>query len=344
MSRVERSGALRFGKRPESPEEAANPTDTMALRLLDAGLTVRRVPRAAASDLGALRRTVDRRSGPLLCTGLLDSWPARTAWTPKSLAKRHGAQRVTALMDLPSTGVLFPQDQRRYECELGFAEFVERMVSAEPSAPCYVAYQRAHEIFDTADCDFASLLPPDGRPTDTRVWIGSAGTRSMLHSDLKDNFFCQLWGEKSVTLVDWRDSRAAYPFPGNLVNSQVDLAAPDMCRFPRLAGAVLYHVRMGPGDLLYIPRGWWHDIRAETPSVSVNHWFGRPLGLARYLALLGILGPVYWKATARDFFVHGVLRRAEPTRFFFSPPSTGKRLYDALRSGDFSRGNDPSAP
>ncbi len=246
-------------------------------------------------------------------------------------------------MDLPGSGVLFPQDQRHYEQELRFGEFVERMESAGPSAPCYLAYQRAHEIFDPADCDFASLLPSDGHPTDTRVWIGSAGTRSMLHSDLKDNFFCQLWGEKSVTLLAWRDSRAAYPFPDNLVNSQVDLADLDVRRFPRLRRAVLHSVRMRPGDLLYIPRGWWHDIRAHTASVSVNHWFGRPLGTAQYLGLLGILGPQYWKATARDFVGHGLLRRTESTRFFFSPPSTGKRLYDALRSGGFSRGNDPSA-
>ncbi|WP_369363941.1 cupin-like domain-containing protein [Streptomyces sp. CG4] len=343
MTRIERSGAGWFGRQSECPEEPADPTPTTALRLLSAGLTVRRVPRAAMSDIGALRRTVARRSGPLLCSGLLDSWPARTEWNPLTLAERHGDQRVTALLDLPDTGVLFPQDQRRYERELSFAEFVERIRSARPSAPCYLAYQRAHEIFDPADCDFASLLPSDGHPTDTRVWIGSAGTRSMLHSDLKDNLFCQLWGEKSVTLLAWQDSRAAYPFPDNLVNSQVDLAAPDMRRHPRLRNAVLHHVHMGPGDLLYIPRGWWHDIRARTPSVSVNHWFGRPLGLAQYLALLGVLGPTYWKATARDFVVHGLLRRAEPTRFFFSPPSTGKRLYDALRSGGFSHGNDPSA-
>ncbi|WP_245689301.1 cupin-like domain-containing protein [Streptomyces chattanoogensis] len=343
MSVIRRSGAGRLGEQLGLPEKPPDPSAAMALRLLEQGLTVRRVPQAPASGIGALHRTVARRSGPLLCSGLLDSWPARTAWSPAALVERHGERRVTALLDLPDTGVLFPQDQRRYERELSFGEFVEQMESAGSSAPCYLAYQRAHEIFDPADCDFASLVPPDGHPTDTRVWIGSAGTRSMLHSDLKDNFFCQLWGEKSVTLLAWRDSRAAYPFPDNLVNSQVDLAVPDMRRFPRLKHAVLHHVRMGPGDLLYIPRGWWHDIRAHTTSVSVNHWFGRPLGVAQYLALLGALGPEYWKATARDFIEHGLLRRTESTQFFFSPPSTGKRLYDALRFGDFSRGNDPSS-
>lgn len=343
MSRIQRSGAHQFGEQPTARGEAERPAAETALDLLGEGLTVRRVPRAATSDTTALRGAISRRSGPLVCSGLLDSWPARDAWNPAALAERHGARKVTALFDLPGSGVLFPQDQRQYERELSFARFVDRMNSATASAPCYLAYKRAHEIFDPADCDFASLLSPDGHPTDTRVWIGSAGTRSLLHSDLKDNLFCQLWGQKSVTLLSWRNSRSAYPFPDNLVNSQVDLAAPDLRRFPRLKDAVLHHVQMRPGDLLYIPRGWWHDIRAHTPSVSVNHWFGPPLGLRQYLSLLAILGPAYWKATARDFLAHGLLRREESTRFFFSPPSTGKRLYDAMRSGDFSRGNDPSA-
>ncbi|MFF2078504.1 cupin-like domain-containing protein [Kitasatospora sp. NPDC058162] len=307
-----------------------------------AGLRVRPIARADPEDPNALRRGIARRAGPLHLPGLIDGWPAGKLWQPEELTKRHGTRRVTALVGLPSTGVLFPQDQRNYERELPFGEFIERMGAEGPEVPCYLAYQRVHEIFDPADCDFASLRPADGHGTDTRVWIGSAGTRSMLHSDLKDNFFCQVWGEKSVILISWRDSRAAYPFPGNLVNSQIDLAEPDLVRFPRLRGATLHHVRMRPGDLLYIPRGWWHDIRAHTPSVSVNHWFGEPLGLPDYLRLLGSLGPAYWGATARDFVVHGLLRRKESTRFFFSPASTGRRLYDALRTGDFSRDNDPS--
>ncbi|MFI7240302.1 cupin-like domain-containing protein [Streptomyces cyaneofuscatus] len=201
------------GKQSASPGEGESPAALTALDLLGAGLTVRRVPRAVPSDVTALRRAVGRHSEPLLCSGLLDSWPARAAWNPAALAERHGARKVTALLDLPDTGVLFPEDQRHYERELSFAAFIEQMNSAWPLSPCYLAYQRAHEIFDPADCDFDSLLPPDGLPTDTRVWIGSAGTRSMLHSDLKDNFFCQLSGEKSVTLLSWRDSKAAYPFP-----------------------------------------------------------------------------------------------------------------------------------
>lgn len=330
----------RTAQTPPRPPEPTAPSPEQAMRA--AGLTVRPVPRIDGGP-AALARHVAQGNGPALFTGLIDDWPARSAWEPRELRRRYADRNVVALLDLPATGVLFPQEQERYEKELTFGEFLDRMLAARPTAPCYLAYQRANEIFDPAEYDFDALLPRQPRSTDTRVWIGSAGTRSMLHSDLKDNLFCQIWGEKDVTLLPWQHSRAAYPFPGNLVNSQVDLAAPRLDTFPRLRKVAFSHVRVRPGDVLFIPRGCWHDIRACSPSVSVNHWFGASQSPREYLRLLALLGPRYWASTVRDFVVHGLLRRKEKTYFFFSPASTGKRLYDALRFGDFSRGNDPSA-
>ncbi|MGW6944714.1 cupin-like domain-containing protein [Streptomyces xanthophaeus] len=309
-------------------------------KMRSAGMEVLRIPSADVSDPEELRRAVG--SGrPMLFRGLASHWPAVGSWTPEQLKQRYPDVEVNALIGLPSSGVLFPQDQREYERTLSFSRFVDTMMTASPAAPCYLAYKRAGDLFDPSDYDVDSLTPDDGYSTDTRVWIGSAGTRSMLHSDLKDNFFCQIWGEKRVTLLPWRDSRAAYPFPDNLVNSRVDLADADLDRFPRLRGARFHHASVGPGDVLFIPRGCWHDIRSTTPSISVNHWFGKPQGVRAYLRLLGRLGPAFWYPAARDFVRHGVLGREERTTFFFSPPSTGKRLYDAVRWGDFSRDNDP---
>ncbi|MFC9699261.1 hypothetical protein ACFTWD_00980 [Streptomyces sp. NPDC056943] len=74
-------------------------------------MTVLPVPRIEAGNPYALRRAIDNRSGPVLCTGLMDGWRAGTAWSPDELRGRHGERSVTALVDLPDTGVLFPQDQ-----------------------------------------------------------------------------------------------------------------------------------------------------------------------------------------------------------------------------------------
>jgi hypothetical protein len=36
-------------------------------------------------------------------------------------------------------------------------------------------------------------------------------------------------------------------------------------------------VTLGPGDVLFVPRHWWHFVRSETDSVSVNLWLPHPL-------------------------------------------------------------------
>lgn len=326
--------------RPSAPEPEI--LAAPEAQLLLSALFVAPIPHVAGATPDDLRRTVADGRRPAIFRGLTGHWPASREWHPDRLRERYGDRTVTALMDLPKSGVLFPTDQADYTRELSFADFLDAMRDTGRAGPCYLAYQRAADIFDPGDYDFTSLLPADGHPTDSRVWIGSEGTRSMLHSDLKDNLFCQVHGRKSVILMSWRDSRAAYPFPDNLVNSRVDLAHPDLDRFPRLASATFYQAVVEPGEILYIPRGWWHDIRAISPSISINHWFGPSQSTAEYLRLLARCGPRHWLATVRDFLRHGLLGRREKTTFFFSPPSTGRRLYDAVRRRGFSAENDPT--
>ncbi|MDG4810906.1 cupin-like domain-containing protein [Micromonospora sp. WMMD1120] len=316
--------------------------DELPERLRAAGLRIQAVPEVVDATPADLEQALRQRRGPALFRGLADDWPARSAWTLPRLRSDHGDRQVTALMDLPANGVLFPTDQKNYEQSMPFAQFVDRMQVATAASPCYLAYTRVGDLFPDEDYDFRQYTSGYGDDTDTRVWIGSAGTRSMLHSDLKDNLFCQVVGEKSIFLVPWSDTTAVYPFPDNLVNSRVDLAAVDLGQFPRLRQATVYAGTVRPGDILYMPSGTWHDIRSRTASVSINHWFGPSLQAGDYLRLLVRLGPAYWRATVADFLRHGVLGRREETRFFFSPASTGKRLYDLVRFGNFNRDNDPT--
>lgn len=317
--------------------------DPLEAAMEDAGLTVRPVPRLDRPSAARIEQLVTEQRQPTILTGLTEDWPARTGWTPQALIDRYGRKTVTALMNLPADGVLLPHEQGDYERTLPFAEFVEAMLTTAPDEPCYLAYQRVAEILPDSDYDFTALLGPADVAGDTRAWIGSAGTRSMLHSDLKDNLFCQIWGSKHVVLLPWQHSTAAYPFPDNLVNSQVDLAAVDLVRFPRLRDVTWLAATMNPGDVLYMPRGCWHDIRSRTPSVSLNHWFGAAMTFADYAGLLARLGPRYWAVTLRDFVRYGVLGRPQRADFFFTPAPTGKRLYDLVRHGSFSKDNNPAA-
>ena len=56
----------------------------------------------------------------------------------------------------------------------------------------------------------------------------------------------------------------------------VDLAAPDLERFPRFAAAwqEAEQGTLEPGDAIYIPYGWWHGVESLEPvSILVNYWW-----------------------------------------------------------------------
>ena len=57
--------------------------------------------------------------------------------------------------------------------------------------------------------------------------------------------------------------------------SPVDCERVDDAAFPAFAEAQKRgtQVVLGPGETLFIPRGWWHYARALEPSFSVNFWF-----------------------------------------------------------------------
>src|SRR4029077_1058107 len=87
------------------------------------------------------------------------------------------------------------------------------------------------------------------------------------------------------------ETHLVYPFVDNIVNSRVDPEHLDPERFPRFGSASVLDCVVGPGDVLFIPRGWWHYLRSESPSISINHWFGPQVPAWVFLALLARLGP-----------------------------------------------------
>ena len=128
------------------------------------------------------------------------------------------------------------------------------------------------------------LAPPpycaDAPWQDANLWIGAPGIVSGLHRDLADNLHVQISGRKRFLLVSPRQSACVYPnslFDGVPNGSRVDLEQPDLERFPRMGRLAITVAELEPGDAVYIPRGWWHQVRTLELSVSVNFWWASGL-------------------------------------------------------------------
>jgi lysine-specific demethylase 8 len=299
------------------------------------------VSSAVPNALEELRQAIKRRE-PVKASGLIDHWDA-CRWTFDGLRRVAGDHRVTAMLGLPGNGAL-NDIQQSYEQTLTLAEFLDHAERATPGNACYLGYQRLAGLIPGYEraCNFEALTGASATGSDTRLWIGSAWTCSGLHSDLKDNIFAQIYGSKRVVLVPFRQTPLVYPYIDNIVNSRVDPERFSADQFPRFLRARIYVTTVWPGEVLYIPRGWWHYLKSESPSISANHWFGSPIPSSHFMLMLLRLGPRYIGRTLLDMIRYSMLGHAYRKDFFFTPPSTGERLYNLLRHGNFSRDNDPA--
>lgn len=290
---------------------------------------VRRVPieRAICADYAQFHSTIKRHAEPLIVSGILDGWPARK-WSPQYFKTKWGGLPFTPSVDLPTSGRPYEQIWANYHRKMTLGEFVDLLEAAEK--PCYVRRQLV-ERFPGAgtELDFERMFPRDGAGVDnTFIWFG-VNTLTPLHFDLSNGVLCQMHGRKRVFMVGPKDSARLYPYPQSVTKSPVLPHQPDYGSFPRFRDATLFVGSIGPGDLLYIPRLWWHSIIAEGISISVSHEFGESVSYGDIASAISARGALGWLVFARDFVWCGMLGRTGPRRLFDDPPF-GALVYGML--------------
>jgi hypothetical protein len=162
-------------------------------------------------------------------------------------------------------------------------------------------------------------LPEAASP---RVWLGSASTIA-CHYDTYDNLICVVAGHRRITLYppDAIGNLYVGPIDFTMAGQPTSLAAgaaPDDPRYPRFpaARARAVEVDLLPGDVLYLPKLWWHSVAATAPfNMMMNYWWDAfPTGPdAPYTTLLLAMTaiadrPERERAAWRAYFDHYVFR------------------------------------
>jgi ribosomal protein L16 Arg81 hydroxylase len=78
----------------------------------------------------------------------------------------------------------------------------------------------------------------------------------------------QVTGRKRYRLIP--ASQWQYVYNSTGVFSDVDSEDPDLDRYPEFRNATIIDIVMEPGEVLFIPVGWWHHVRALDVSVTVS--------------------------------------------------------------------------
>ena len=118
------------------------------------------------------------------------------------------------------------------------------------------------------------------------MWVAHQSHYEFCHFDPDDNFLVVIRGRKRVRLFG-HDLSSLYPNPlgshGKTVQSQVDCDAADLRRFPLFANARCEETVLAPGEMLFIPAFYWHQVCALDTGISVNMFYGDGNSSSGYL-------------------------------------------------------------
>ena len=131
------------------------------------------------------------------------------------------------------------------------------------------------------------------------LWIGNK-TLVSCHFDAQSNVACCVAGKRRFTLFPPEQINNLYPgplepTPGGQVISMVDFSAPDLDTYPRFSDAIEAGqiAEMEPGDALFLPSMWWHQVEALSSfNVLLNYWWNT--------------SPIY-RGQATDVLTHALL-------------------------------------
>ena len=101
-----------------------------------------------------------------------------------------------------------------------------------------------------------------------RFWLGPAGAISKLHCDVTNTLMAQVYGRKRITLIPSNELHLVYSLRGTF--SRVDCETPDYDRYPLFRDVTAIEVILEPGEVLFLPVGWWHHVRSLDISISLS--------------------------------------------------------------------------
>lgn len=252
---------------------------------------VAKTPEWRNVDAATFHNEIVPRDRPAVLKGLVAHWPVVQAASksPEALhgyLQAHDGGRPTQTYMAPPdikglffyredmTGLNFQRVQQPLHVTI--AAILAQMNQPDPPA-IYAPATPGALLPSFARENRLGILDDSVMP---RLWAGNAVTAA-THYDMSDGVACVAAGRKRFTFFPPEQLPNLYvgPLdlaPGGLPTSLVKVSEPDLARFPRFAEALAAAevAELEPGDAVFIPNMWWHNVESLDPlNLLVNYWW-----------------------------------------------------------------------
>lgn len=253
-------------------------------------------------DAALFAREIAPRQKPAVLRGLVRDWPvvAQAAGSPQAvcayLKSFDSGAPVNAIMTAPAeegvvgyaagmSGFTFVRNRLPLSAVIdqllrylpGGRAAPALAAQSAPVAECLPGFLAQHRL---------PLLAEDVLP---RIWLGNHITVP-AHFDEAHNIACCVSGRRRFTLFPPEQIGNLYigPLeftpagaPVSLASRGAALGGPDFERYPRFRDALAasFVAELEPGDAIYIPPIWWHQVESiGALNILVNYWWGGAIG------------------------------------------------------------------
>ena len=133
-------------------------------------------------------------------------------------------------------------------------------------------------------CDEVSVpIHPKEQKKSGNLWLGNTGQITHVHYDWStgdpgmDGLHAVILGKKLFKLFDPAKNVNSFKRVktwGRFHNAEVDSTGlPNITTNPEFLNAEVINIELQQGDILYIPKLWWHYVHTLEPSIAINFWF-----------------------------------------------------------------------
>ena len=214
-----------------------------------------------------------RGGRPVVLTDMARDWPAMKTWNFAEFKRRYGSMTVQ-VQGGREADADFEVNKVQHRRETNFAAFLDRVSMSGVTNDEYLTAN--NELLRRPE--FQGLLDEVGPLPDfcdasmfrraSSLWIGPAGTRTPLHHDTLMLLHTQIVGRKRWRFVSPLSNGKVYnDFD---VYSPVDFEALDLQRFPEAAKARVLDVVVEPGETIFLPLAWWHQVTSLDKCISLS--------------------------------------------------------------------------